>query len=65
VIREAKRMCYNNLLIQSDNKVKMAWRIVRRGAGKICYSDPMPSMYKIDNTLIKPSQAVDAFNNYF
>jgi hypothetical protein len=45
--------------------MKMAWSIVRRETGKIRHSDPTPSTYKIDNTLIKPSQAADAFNNYF
>jgi hypothetical protein len=25
----------------------------------------MPSLYKINNALVNPSQAADAFNNYF
>jgi hypothetical protein len=45
--------------------MKMTWRTVKREAGKICYSEPMLSSYQIDNTLINPTQAADAFNNYF
>jgi hypothetical protein len=63
VIREAKKMYYSRLLIHSDNRIKATWSIVKRETGKICNCEPMPSSYKI-NTLVNPSQAADAFNNY-
>jgi hypothetical protein len=65
VIREAKKMYYSRLLIHSDNRIKTKWSIVKRETGKIYNCEPMPSSYKIINTLVNPSQAADAFTNYF
>jgi len=34
VIREAKQMYYNQLLIHADKKMKTTWSIVKRETGK-------------------------------
>jgi hypothetical protein len=65
VIREAKNTYYSQLLIYSDNRIQTTCSIVKRETGKIRNYEPMPSLYKINNTLVNPSQAADAFNNYF
>lgn len=30
IVREAKKMYYNELIVNSDNKTKMTWKIIKK-----------------------------------
>ena len=50
VIREAKKMYYNQ-------------SIVKRDTGRKCSPEHLPLLFKNENILIYPIQAADGFNN--
>jgi hypothetical protein len=42
IIKEAKRMHYNKQLLESDNKVKVVWKIVKKETVKVSKEDVTP-----------------------
>jgi hypothetical protein len=65
VIKEAKRLHYNKQLLESDNKVKVVWKILKKETGKVSKEDVTPAI-KINYNVIKnPKIIAHSFNTYF
>jgi sarcosine oxidase/L-pipecolate oxidase len=65
VVREAKKLYYNELIANSENKVKMTWKIIKNLTGKIQNSQHASPTFNIDGVEQSPKQAAETFNNYF
>jgi hypothetical protein len=62
IIREAKKIYFNQLISLSDNKTKAIWNIVKTERGSKCHPDTMPSALEKENLVINLNQAAYAFN---
>ena len=58
-------MYYNELIANSENKVKMTWKIIKNLTGKIQNFQYVSPTFKVDGIEQSPKQAVEASNNYF
>ena len=64
-IQLAKKLHYNELISQSENKTKTAWSIIKSLTNKRANSGEEP-MLNIEGKLIKnPQIFAETFNNYF
>jgi hypothetical protein len=63
VVREEKKMYYNELIANSENK--MTWKIIKYLTGKIQNSQHVSPTFNVDGIEQSPKQAAGAFNNYF
>jgi hypothetical protein len=57
VIKEAESMHYNKQILESDNKVKAVWQIVKKEAGKFSTEEVTPSI-KINENVIKSPKLI-------
>jgi hypothetical protein len=65
VIKEAKKVYYDNKITKSHNKIKTTWSIIKRVTGNKIHKDE-PQSLKINNTMIKDTKhIVNAFNEHF
>jgi hypothetical protein len=48
LLREAKQLYYNELIANSENKVKMTWKIINNLIGKIQNSQRVSPTFKVD-----------------
>jgi hypothetical protein len=65
VIKEAKILQYKKLILNSQNKTKTIWNIVRSETGKITKREDITSL-SINGMLIQNQQTIaNSFNNYF
>jgi len=65
VVREAKKLYYNELIANSENKVKMTWKIIKYLTRKIQNSQYVSPTFTVDGIEQLPKQAAECFNNYF
>jgi len=65
IVREAKKLYYNELQAISENKVEMTWKIIKNLRGKIKSSQHASPAIKVDGVEQSLEQAAEAFNNYF
>jgi hypothetical protein len=65
VIREAKRMHYNKQILESNNKAKAVWKIVKKETGKHSTEEVTPSIKINDNAIQNPKLLANTFNIYF
>ena len=60
-----KRLHYNVIIANSENKVKKTWKIIKNLTGKIQNSQHVSPSFKVDGVVHSHEQAAGAFNNYF
>jgi len=65
VVREAKKLYYHELIANSENKVKMTWKIIKYLTGNIQNSQHVSPTFTVDGIEQLPKQATEAFNNSF
>jgi hypothetical protein len=65
VVTEAKKLYYNELIGNSENKVKITWKIIKYLTGKIQNSQHVSPTFNIDGVEQSPKQAAETFNNNF
>jgi exonuclease III len=65
VITAAKKMYYNTLISESNNKTKTTWNIVKTITNNRGSSDNIIAMKIKDKSSCNPIDIVEAFNNYF
>jgi hypothetical protein len=65
VIKEAEHMHYNRQILESNNKVKAVWKIVKKETGKYSTEDVTPSIKINDNAIKNPKVLANSFNTYF
>jgi signal recognition particle GTPase len=58
-------MHYNKQLLESDNKVKVVSKIVKKETGKVSKEDVTPSINIIDNVIKNPKLIAHSVNTYF
>ena len=65
VIRKAKRMEHDKLILNSHNKVKTTWDIINKESGRNKKRSETKSL-KVESTKITDQQTIDeTFNEYF
>jgi len=65
VILAAKRNYFNNIICNSENKIKSTWKIINDQKGKYKYR-PYMQFLKTDNMKISNQEVIaNTFNNYF
>ena len=65
VIRNAKKLHYNNIILKSKNKMKSTWKIINNEKSRP-YQDTSPTMLKFEDTLIDNQRKIaDILNYYF
>jgi hypothetical protein len=65
VNKEAKRMHFNKLIVESDNKIKTVWKIVEKETGKQSTDIEIPPI-KINDTIVNDSKhTANSFITYF
>jgi hypothetical protein len=62
VIKEAKHMHYNTDILESNNKVKAVWKIMKKVTGKYSKKEAIPSIKINDNAIRNPKLLADSFN---
>jgi hypothetical protein len=62
VIKEAKHTHYNKQILESNNKVKAVWKIVKKETGKYSAEEVTPSIKIYDNAIHNPKLLVNTFN---
>ena len=65
VIKEAKRLSYNNRILKSDNKVKTTWNIINELSGKQHSTNVIQKLSTEGSLLTNQYDIVEAFNKYF
>jgi exonuclease III len=65
VIRTAKKLHYNKIILRSNNKMKSTWRIINGERGT-SQSDPSATrLVQNNNTITNKHKIANLFNNYF
>jgi Notch-like protein len=65
VIKEAKKVYYDSVILKSHNKIKTTWSIIKKETGYKNHTDE-PQSLKINNIIIKDKGHIaNAFNEYF
>jgi hypothetical protein len=62
---EAKRFYFNELIANSENKVKTTWKIIKNLMKKYQLSRHVFPSLKVDGTEQFPTQAAEVINNHF
>jgi hypothetical protein len=65
VIEAAKKLHYNTLIVNSNNKTKTTWNIVKTITNNTGHSDTITNMKINDRLSCNPIDIIDAFNTYF
>jgi hypothetical protein len=65
VIKEAKRLSYNNRILKSDNKVKTTWNIINELLGKQHSTNIIQKLSTEGSLLTNQYDIAEAFNKYF
>ena len=63
--REAKRQYFNELIVNSENKVKTTWKIIKKLTNKHQHYRKTFPQIKIEGIEKPPNQVVQDINNYF
>jgi hypothetical protein len=63
VVRKAKKLYYNELIANSENKVKRTWKTIKNLTGQIQNSQHVSPSFEVDGIEQSPKQATEAFNN--
>jgi hypothetical protein len=65
VIKAAKKLHYNRIILNSENKMKTTWRIINEEKGKPKHDSGIQSLM-LNNKLIRNQKEIaDTFNRYF
>jgi hypothetical protein len=62
VIKEAEHMHYNKQVLESDNKVKAVWKIVKKERGKYSTEEVTPSIKINENVIKSPKLMANSFS---
>jgi hypothetical protein len=65
VVKEVKRIHYNKEILESNNKVKTVWKIVKKETGKYSTEEMTQSIKINDNATQNPKLLANTFNIYF
>lgn len=65
IIKEAKYMHYSKQMLESDNKLKAIWKIVKQEIGKYSSEEVTPPIMMKDNVIKNPKLNANPFNTYF
>ena len=65
VIRNAKKLHYNNIILRAKNKMKSTWKIINREKGTKHQDTTVNTLTIDDSTIANQSIIANAFNNYF
>ncbi|PNF31115.1 hypothetical protein B7P43_G15693 [Cryptotermes secundus] len=65
VIRKAKEMYYNEMLMKSTNKSEMSWKIINNEIGCVAKRKAAPADFKNGEIKIEINKAAGFFNTYF
>jgi hypothetical protein len=58
-------LCFNELIVNSENKVKTTWKIIKNLMKKYLHSRNVFPTLKVDGTEQSPTQVAEVINNYF
>jgi capsular polysaccharide biosynthesis protein len=58
-------MHFNKLIVESDNKVKTVWKIVKKETGKQSTDTAIQPIKVNDNIVHDSKHIANSFNNYF
>jgi hypothetical protein len=58
-------MHFNKLIVESDNKVKTVWKIVKKETGKQSTDIEIPPIKINDNIVDDPKHIANSFNTYY
>jgi hypothetical protein len=65
VIKEAKQNNYNRQILESNNKIKTAWEIVKVESGKKTINEDVQVLNIDGKSTNNPQSIASAFNEYF
>jgi hypothetical protein len=65
VILAAKKLHYNSIISNSDNKMKSTWKIINEEKGKIKRDKSIQSLVFENRQVTSQKEIVDIFNKYF
>ena len=64
VIRNAKILHYNDIILRANNKIKTTWKIINREKGTKQQDISVPTLTIDDSTIANQSIIANTFNNY-
>jgi hypothetical protein len=62
---EAKHLDYDKLIINSKNRTKTTWNIVKSLTGRKSYHEAIPNLSVLNKTCISTKMIAESFNKYF
>jgi hypothetical protein len=65
VIREGKKVYFQNLIETAENKTKTMWNIINTVTRKAVKYKHLPHLFKTNNKEVSIVKSTEAFNNYF
>jgi hemerythrin-like domain-containing protein len=65
VIKKAKRMEYDKLILNSHNKIKTMWNIFNKESGRKNNSDNVQALDVDGKKIIDQQSIAETFNEYF
>jgi hypothetical protein len=65
VIRNAKKLHYNNIILRANNKMKTTWKIINREKGTNQHDKSVSSLTIDETTISNQDIIANMFNNYF
>ena len=65
VIRKAKNLYYNNIILRSKNKIKTTWKIINSENGKTIQDMTIPQIKLNDKLIHNQNKIANVFNSYF
>jgi len=64
VIRNAKKLHYNNIILRSKNKMRSTWKIINNNIGTTQHDMSVPSLV-MNEKIMSKKEVANIFNNYF
>ena len=65
VIRNAKKLHYNNIILISKNKLGSTWKIINNEIGTIQHDISVPSLVMNEKLSTNQKEIASLFHNYF
>ena len=67
VIREAKRLHYNRLIVSAEDRIKATWNIINRETGRKNNNnkDTLPKIFQVNTSKVSKDEAAHNFNKFF
>ena len=65
VIKEAKKLYYQKLISNSENKIQLTWKIINKETGKRRGPDNITELKVGNSKVTNTKEVVEVFNKYF